>query len=80
MKKQELSPEKIVALVAAWPKEEQLNLVRALLYQIGPDESELKNPLPRIPTFEKAAGLLKTDKPTPSDEEVERILAFDRER
>jgi hypothetical protein len=72
--KQELTHALIVERAAEWPKEDQLKLIRALLFQLGPDDSESRNPFPHRPTFEQAAGVLKTEKLAPSDKEIEKLL------
>lgn len=74
MNKQELTHAMIIERVAEWPKEEQLKLIRALLFQLGPEDGESRNPFPHLPTFEQAAGVLKTEKPAPNDEQVEKLL------
>jgi hypothetical protein len=79
MSNQELTYPVVLEAVAKWPKEEQLDLIREILFRLGPDEMELSTASPRTPTLEKAAGLLKTDRPAPSDEEVEKILLERRE-
>jgi len=79
VKSSDFTQANILEAVAKWSKEDQLKLIRSLLYQLGPDDIDLKATTPRRPTLKEAAGLLKNDNPAPTDEEVEKLLRERRE-
>ena len=60
----------IAERVNAWPTEQQIRLAHQILSRT----SEQELPPPPRRTLQKAIGLLRGDGPTPSDEEVKRII------
>ena len=63
------SYETILKIVSRWPVEQRLRLVQDVRKTITPDA-----PYSRRPTLDQAMGLLATDRPAPSDAEVEQWL------
>ena len=62
----------IVQTVRLWPPEQRFLLVQDLLQSLA---SEIKKPAKqRIRTLARARALLATDRPAPSDQEVEQWL------
>jgi hypothetical protein len=70
MKDFELSYESVLRVVHTWPAEQRYMLVHDLLKGMAPDEQGRL----RVDTLPQALGLLRTDQPPPSDEEVARWL------
>lgn len=71
MATQLLTHENIVKTVQTWPNAHRLRLVQDILHSI---EAEIEaQPLPKK-TLEMALGLLATDNPPPTDEEVVQWL------
>ena len=67
----------IVDRVRGWEPASRLLLARRILDTLAPpDVSDPRRDLPP----EKVFGLLKSDRPTPTDDEVEAILADERLR
>jgi len=66
----------ILKTVRTWPLDKRLILAQDLLRMV---ESEVRTPRPQS-SFNQALGLLATDEPPPTDEEVERILEEERMR
>jgi len=66
----ELSYESVLRAVHTWPAAKRYLLVQDLLRTIEPKEQETRRP----DTLSQALGLLATDQPAPSDEEVARML------
>lgn len=63
---------KIVQIVRLWPPEQRFLLVQDLLLSLA---SEIKKTVKqRNNTLDRALALLATDRPAPSDEEVEQRL------
>ena len=63
--------EGVLKIVSQWPVAQQMALVGDVLKRISP---RVEPPKHRRRTLEQAFGLLATDKPAPTDEEVERYL------
>jgi hypothetical protein len=71
----ELTDERaVMGRISAWSPARRLALARRILTEL---ERELF-PRPRRPTGEIARGLLATDQPPPTDEEVEQWLEEER--
>ena len=66
----ELSYESILQAVYHWPAAKRFLLIQDLLKTIEPKEVELE----RADTLRQALGLLATDQPAPSDEEITHWL------
>ncbi len=71
--------EGILGVIRDWPSEKQLDLVWDILRTIKPrdllyEASEAGAQPRRKHTLEKALGLLATDRPAPSEAEVEEWL------
>lgn len=62
--------ESVVDTVRSWPVAQRLTLVQDVLATLAPDIT----PLPRTPTLARALGLLATDAPAPSDEDIAILL------
>jgi hypothetical protein len=62
--------ETILQTVGKWPAMRRFSLVHDVLKTLEPEGTER----PRKHTLATALGLLKTNQPAPSDEEVARIL------
>lgn len=60
--------ETILALVRAWPAAQRFTLVQDVLVTLAPTEREPRQ------TLQQARGLLATERPAPSDEDVARWL------
>lgn len=66
----ELSYESVLRVVHTWPAARRYALIQDLLKTIEPREKDSERP----DTLREALGLLATDQPAPSDEEVARWL------
>ncbi len=67
--------ESILQLVRQWPISEQVALADSILAEVRTAEQPISPP---FVTSENLRGILATDRPTPSDEEVARILDEER--
>lgn len=65
------SYETILQVVSSWPVDKRLILIQDVLKTVVPPTEA---PRPRRRTLAQARGLLATDRPPPSDEEVEQWL------
>jgi hypothetical protein len=63
--------EGVLKIVSQWPTAQQIALVEDVLRTIS---SRVEPPKQRRRTLDQALGLLATDRPAPTDEEVERWL------
>ncbi len=61
----------VLQVVETWSPEWRLALMRDLLNSL---ESEWKTPRPREKTLSQALGLLATDQPAPTDDQVQAML------
>jgi hypothetical protein len=65
----------LVQRVQNWPPPMRLALARRILETLeGPAVDQPPPRLPHGPSAAEVAGMFKTDKPAPADEEVQRIL------
>ncbi|MCI0396998.1 MAG: hypothetical protein L0332_10235 [Chloroflexi bacterium] len=69
--------QEVLETIRTWPTVTRLNLVQDVLKTV---ESDVNVPRTTTGTLEKALGLLATDAPPPTDEEVERLLEEERIR
>lgn len=60
--------QQILARVRSWSAAQRLHLVQDVLTTLAPIEREARQ------TLEQARGLLASDRPTPTDEDVARLL------
>ena len=67
----ELSYESVLQVVHTWPPAKRYLLIQELLKTIEPKEQETQRP----ETLSRALGLLASDQPAPTDEEVARWLS-----
>jgi hypothetical protein len=75
MDRSELTEElAVMKIVSAWPPTRRFALAHRLLTDL---ERELV-PAPRRPTADRARGLLATDQPPPTDEEIAQWLDEER--
>ncbi len=65
------SYENVLDIVSHWPPIQQRALVNDVLKMISP---RIQPPRERRPTLNEALGLLATDGPAPTDEEVKQWL------
>ena len=65
-----LSYESVLQVVYTWPPAKRYSLIQDLLKTIEPKEQENKRP----DTLSQALGLLATDQPAPTDEDVAHWL------
>ena len=63
--------EGVLKIISQWPAAQQMALVEDVLRRISP---RVEPPRKRQRTIDRALGLLATDQPAPTDEEVERWL------
>lgn len=72
--------EELVQVVAKWSPTLKFNLIQDLLKSLEPTVIGTQPLRERAPTqtMEQAAGLLATDEPAPSDDEVDKILLESR--
>jgi hypothetical protein len=63
--------ETVLKTVRQWPPERRLALVQDVLSTLAPEVSSSQ---PKRKTLEEALGLLATDQPAPSDDEVQQWL------
>ncbi|HDQ73920.1 MAG TPA: hypothetical protein ENN19_17760 [Chloroflexi bacterium] len=68
----ETSYETILQAVRRWPPTKRFALVRDVINTLSPEAAALR---PKRNTLDEALGLLATDQPAPSDEDVQRWLA-----
>lgn len=68
--------EGVLKIVSRWPTARQIALVEDILKTIS---SRVEPPKQRRRTLDHALGLLATDKPAPTDEEVEQWLEESRQ-
>ncbi len=61
--------EEILTIVRSWPAAERFTLVQDVLQTLAPADAFVA---PRSPTLDQARGLLVTDQPAPSDEQIAR--------
>lgn len=66
-----ISYEGVLKIVSQWPAAQQMALVEDVLRTISP---RVKPPRQRQRTIDRALGLLATDQPAPTDEEVRQWL------
>jgi hypothetical protein len=66
----ELSCESVLRVVHTWPAAKRYMLIHDLLKTIAPEEQDR----PRGDTLPQALGLLRTDQPAPSAEDIARWL------
>ena len=66
----ELSYESVLQVVYTWSPAKRYSLIQDLLKTIEPKEQESKRP----DTLKQALGLLATDQPAPTDEDVAHWL------
>lgn len=72
-----LDRETVLQIVRHWPKSEQVALAHAILADADPRTAASPQPTAIVPST-TLRGILSTDQPAPSDEEVERILEEER--
>ncbi len=65
------SYERVISIVRSWPAPQRLTLIQDLLATLVPDVATARQ---RPPTLARALGLLGTDQPAPSDEDIARLL------
>lgn len=63
--------EAVVNMIRSWPAAQRLTLVQDVLATLAPDLAAASQ---RQPTLARALGLLATDTPAPSDEEIALLL------
>ncbi len=63
--------ETIINIVRNWPAPQRFTLVQEVLATLAPEVSAT---LHRQPTLARARGLLATQQPAPSDQDVEAML------
>jgi hypothetical protein len=63
--------ETVIKTVRQWPPARRFALVQDVLSTLAPAETP---PKPRRKTLDKALGLLATDRPAPSDAEIQQWL------
>jgi hypothetical protein len=63
--------ESVLRIVSLWPTSQQIALVEDVLKTIS---SRVEPPKQRRRTLDRALGLLATDKPAPTDDEVKQWL------
>jgi hypothetical protein len=63
--------EKILKIITAWPPSQRFRLVQDVLKTLAPPVEEAR---PRRKTLQEAEGLLATDQPPPTDEQIEQWL------
>ncbi len=68
---QTLDYETILRIVRQWPADRRFVLVQDVLKTLAPAGPE---PTTRQPTLSRARGLLATDRPAPSDDDIARWL------
>jgi hypothetical protein len=66
----------VLFAVERWPRERRLALIRDLLETIDDDAAEKERR--RREAFDRLEGILATDAPPPTDEEVEQWLEEER--
>lgn len=66
-----ISYEGVLKIVGQWPVAQQIALIEDVLKSVSP---RIEPPRHRQPTIDRAFGLLATDQPAPTDEEVKRWL------
>ncbi len=66
-----LNYETVLEVVQTWPPAKRLSLVQDVLKTLAKEIEPLR---PKRDTLEKALGLLATERPAPSDEEIEQWL------
>ncbi|HFE66490.1 MAG TPA: hypothetical protein ENJ93_04425 [Chloroflexi bacterium] len=66
--------QKILQTIYAWPADQQIDLTHELLKRAAGKTNAAR----KQDYFQEMLGLLATDEPPPTDEEVERILAEER--
>lgn len=63
--------EAVLQTIRQWPLERRLSLVQDVIRTM---KSDMEQPRSKKDTLSSALGLLATDRPAPSDEEVQRWL------
>jgi len=63
--------ESVLHIVRRWPPAQRFVLMQELLKTLAPPEPDA---LPKPTTLDQARGLLTTDRPPPSDDDVTRWL------
>jgi hypothetical protein len=63
--------EHVINIVRSWPAPQRLTFVQDVLATLVPD---ITSDRPRQPTLNHALGLLATDQPAPSDEDIAALL------
>ncbi len=69
-----LDREAILEVVRTWPADQQVLLAHEILRRVRGQSALVKEPPVAPPNSKGLAGLLTTDQPPPTDEEVERWL------
>jgi hypothetical protein len=69
-----LDHDRILETVRRWPRDAQLALARELLHAavVPPEYDDLVEAPAPVTSWRNLIGLLATDQPPPSDEEIER--------
>ena len=63
--------ENILKIVREWPTARRFTLVQDLLKTLAPSQ---ESPIPKRETLRRALGLLSSDQPAPSDEDIRSWL------
>jgi hypothetical protein len=63
--------ETILKIIAAWPPTQRRTLIQDVLKILAPLGEEIR---PRRKTLHEALGLLATDQPSPTDEQIQQWL------
>ncbi len=66
--------ERLLETVSKWPAEWKVAFVRDVLSTLAPASREKPPMYGGEPIWKKARGFLKTDRPAPSDDEIENWL------
>lgn len=69
--KDHLTYQSILTTVRSWSATQRFTLVQDILATLAPQEENQKAPRHTLP---HARGLLKTDRPAPSDQDIETLL------
>ncbi len=72
-----LDHDTIMHAVQQWPREQQLELAREILQAAA---TNTPRPAPSQDSWQRLVGILATDQPAPSDEEIERWREERREQ
>jgi hypothetical protein len=69
-----LDRETILEAISTWPRDEQAALAREILQRVHEQSGPIVEPPVRRGSLRNLVGLLATDRPPPTDEEVEQWL------